>query len=117
MPNGGTLSIAAENLFIDENYARMYLDDSCIHTLLFCHGYWNWISPEIVNKIFEPFFRPGPRHGAWPSTVIGILKSHGGFVNVYSEVGKGTKFKVYLPAVEAMKRWKSKTSNLWGTKN
>jgi len=74
MPNGGTLSIAAENLFIDENYARMYLDAS-VGPYIVVSVTDTGTSPEIVNKIFEPFSRPksGPRHNGL-STVIGILK-------------------------------------------
>jgi len=67
MPNGGTLSIAAENLFIDENYARMYLDASVgPYIVVSVTDTGTGISPEIVNKIFEPFSRPKswPRHGA-----------------------------------------------------
>jgi two-component system cell cycle sensor histidine kinase/response regulator CckA len=61
------------------------------------------IPPEILDRIFEPFFTTkeiGQRYGTWSFNSIGIIKSHGGFVKVYSEVGNGTQFKVYLPAVE-----------------
>jgi len=104
MPHGGTLSISAENLFIDENYARMNLEaEMGFYIVITVADTGTGIPPEILDRIFEPFFttkEPGMGTGLGLSTVIGIIKSHGGFVDVYSEVGKGTEFKVYLPAVE-----------------
>ena len=106
MPQGGTLSISAENLFIDENYARMNLDATVgPYIVITVADTGTGIPPEILDRIFEPFFTTkelGKGTGLGLSTVVGIIKSHGGFVNVYSEVGRGTQFKVYLSAVEAM---------------
>ncbi|WP_017316186.1 hybrid sensor histidine kinase/response regulator [Mastigocladopsis repens] len=106
MPNGGTLSISAENVFIDENYARMHLEAKTgYYTLITVSDTGIGIPPEIIDRIFEPFFttkEQGKGTGLGLSTVIGIVKSHGGFVNVYSEVGSGTSFKIYLPAVQGI---------------
>lgn len=105
MPNGGRLSLSAENVFVDENYARMNLEANVgSYLLIRVADTGVGIPPEILDRIFEPFFTTkevGKGTGLGLSTVIGIIKSHGGFVNVYSEVGKGTEFKVFLPAVEA----------------
>lgn len=104
MPDGGTLSIEAENIVIDENYARMHLDASVgSYIVITVADTGTGIPPEIVDKIFEPFFTTkelGKGTGLGLATVVGIIKSHGGFVNVYSQVGRGTEFKVYLPASE-----------------
>jgi two-component system, cell cycle sensor histidine kinase and response regulator CckA len=106
MPNGGTLSICAENLFIDENYARMHLEAKTgPYTVTTVSDTGVGIPREVLDRIFEPFFttkEQGKGTGLGLSTVIGIVKSHGGFVNVYSEVGSGTSFKIYLPAVQEM---------------
>ena len=105
MPNGGTLSICAENIWIDENYAKLNIDakvGSYIVVTIADTGIG--IPPEIIDRIFEPFFTTkelGKGTGLGLSTVLGIVKSHGGFINVYSELGKGTEFKVYLPALDA----------------
>nr|WP_290224679.1 response regulator [Trichocoleus desertorum] len=104
MPEGGTLSLSAENLWIDENYVRMYIDAKVgPYVVLTVTDTGMGISPSDLDKIFEPFFTTkeiGKGTGLGLSTVIGIVKGHGGFVNVYSHLGKGTSFKVYLPAKE-----------------
>ncbi len=105
MPHGGILSIFAENLFIDENYARLNFDAKVgSYIVVTVADTGNGIPAEILDRIFEPFFTTkeiGKGTGLGLSTVLGIVKSHGGFVNVSSEVGKGTQFKVYLPVAEA----------------
>jgi PAS domain S-box-containing protein len=104
MPNGGTLKICAENILIDEHYARMNIDaQEGAYILISISDNGTGINSEILDRIFDPFFTTkevGKGTGLGLSTVLGIIKSHGGFVKVYSEVGKGTEFKVYLPAAE-----------------
>lgn len=105
MPDGGTLKISAENVFIDEHYARMNIEASVgpyIRITVADTGIG--MSPEVVDRIFEPFFTTkefGKGTGLGLSTVRGIITTHGGFVNVSSNIGRGTEFQVFLPAVEA----------------
>jgi PAS domain S-box-containing protein len=102
MPDGGKLSIVAENAVVDESYARMKLDvkvGNYVVTAISDTG--TGIPRKIIDKIFEPFFTTkeiGKGTGLGLSTVLAIVKSHEGFINVYSEMGKGTSFKVYIPA-------------------
>lgn len=104
MPNGGSLSVCAENLFVDENYARMNLDahvGSYVVVTVVDTG--TGIPAKVLERIFDPFFTTkeiGKGTGLGLSTAMGIVKSHGGFINVSSKVGR-TQFQVFLPAVEA----------------
>jgi PAS domain S-box-containing protein len=103
MPHGGRLLIEAENVWIDENYARMQPDARAgQYVVATLSDTGMGIAPEVLNHVFEPFFTTkeiGKGTGLGLSTALGIVKSHGGFLTVYSELGKGTRFKVHLPAV------------------
>jgi PAS domain S-box-containing protein len=102
MPNGGTLTLSAENFPVDEHYASMTPGAKAgPHVLFEVIDMGMGISREVIDKIFDPFFTTkeiGHGTGLGLSTVIGIVKNHGGFVSVYSEIGRGTTFKVFLPA-------------------
>jgi two-component system, cell cycle sensor histidine kinase and response regulator CckA len=104
MPYGGRLTIEAEEIHVDQTFAIMNIEAKRgPHVVITVTDTGVGIPPEIIDKIFEPFFTTkerGKGTGLGLSTVIGIVKNHGGFVNVYSEVGKGTRFKVYLPVVD-----------------
>jgi CheY-like chemotaxis protein len=104
LPDGGTLSIGAKNLFLNEQSARMNIDAKTgAYIVITISDTGIGIPPEILDRIFEPFFTTkevGKGTGLGLSTVIGIVKSHGGFVNVSSKLGQGTKFEVYLPSLE-----------------
>ncbi|HKA22903.1 MAG TPA: PAS domain S-box protein [Blastocatellia bacterium] len=101
MPAGGKLTIKAENIHIDDNYARMNLEAKPGRFVLITIADTGMgISPEVINRIFEPFFTTKEQSkgtGLGLSTALAIVKSHDGFINVYSEPGRGTQFKIYLP--------------------
>jgi len=105
MPEGGTLTLKLENQDFDESFARMtpgarpgrYV---CLSVTDTGEG----IAPEHLDKIFDPFFTTkelGKGTGLGLSTVLGIVQSHDGFIQVHSQPGRGTEFKAYLPASEA----------------
>jgi two-component system, cell cycle sensor histidine kinase and response regulator CckA len=106
MSEGGTLSLSATNLVIDENYMRMNLDAQVgPYVMVSVSDTGMGIPPEALDRIFEPFFTTkelGKGTGLGLSTVLGIVKSHGGFVEVLSSLGSGTQFKIYIPAVQAI---------------
>jgi CheY-like chemotaxis protein len=102
MPGGGKLTISAANLTLDKHFAGMHLEASPgPHVLLQVVDTGIGISPENLDRIFDPFFTTkevGKGPGLGLSVVLAIVKSHGGFIRTFSEVGKGTTFKIYLPA-------------------
>jgi PAS domain S-box-containing protein len=104
MPTGGMVTISAKNMLIDEAYARMNLDAQVgYYVVMTVADTGMGIPPEILDKIFDPFFTTKPvgkGTGLGLSTVLGIIKSHGGFINVSSIVQQGSKFELFLPAVE-----------------
>jgi PAS domain S-box-containing protein len=106
MPNGGILTISAKNRIIDETYARMYLDaHPGQYTVVTIADTGTGIPPELLERVFEPFFTTkelGKGTGLGLSTVLGIVKNYGGFVQVSSQVGRGTQFQVYLPIGEGI---------------
>lgn len=105
MPEGGLISIKAENILLDENYARMHIEAKPGRFLaITVSDTGPGMSPEIQSRIFEPFFTTKEMSkgtGLGLSTALTIVKSHGGFINVYSELHKGSQFSIYLPALES----------------
>ena len=102
MPEGGTLTISARNITIDAHYAGLNPEaQPGPYVSLQVEDNGMGMPASVVEKIFDPFYttkEQGKGTGLGLSTSLGIVKSHGGFIQVYSELGKGTKFRVYLPA-------------------
>jgi PAS domain S-box-containing protein len=115
MPDGGKLRIGADNVELDEELAKLspeakpgpYVRVSVADT-------GTGIPKENIPLIFDPFFTTkslAKGTGLGLSTVLGIVKSHGGFITVYSDLGKGTTFKVYLPATVSSEAAKQEGSS------
>lgn len=105
MPHGGTLTMEAAAVDIDELYARSVSDAKPGRYVCFkVADTGDGIPPDILDRIFDPFFTTKSQEkgtGLGLSTVLGIIKGHGGFVQVHSTVGKGSSFAVYLPASQS----------------
>jgi PAS domain S-box-containing protein len=102
MPQGGTLTIAAENITLDENHSRMHPDAKAgAYVSMAITDTGTGVPAGIREKIFEPFFTTkdvGMGTGLGLSTTLAIVKGHEGFITLDSELGKGTTFKIYIPA-------------------
>jgi PAS domain S-box-containing protein len=105
MPSGGTLTIETENLELNEKHFQRPLIDKepGPYIKLSIRDNGVGMDEETQTHIFEPFFTTkeiGKGTGLGMSTVYGIVKQNGGFIQVDSEKGRGTTFEIYLPAVE-----------------
>ena len=104
MPEGGTLLIETENVVIDQDYAHTHLGaEPGRYVLMSISDSGMGMDKKTLEHIFEPFFttkETGKGTGLGLASVFGIVQSHGGFILCYSEVGQGTTFKIYFPAME-----------------
>ena len=104
MPDGGNLTIMAENVVLPSNYPKLQ-PDSCggAYIAITVADTGVGMSPELLERIFEPFFTTkaiGEGTGLGLSTVWTIVNNHHGFIDMVSESEMGTQFKFYLPAID-----------------
>ncbi len=104
MPAGGVLTLRAENATVDENYARMRVEAAAgNYVKVTVEDTGVGMTHEVLGRIFDPFFTTkgvGKGTGLGLSTALAILKTHGGFMDVHSEIGRGSSFTAYLPAAD-----------------
>ncbi len=103
MPNGGELALLAENVLLSDAAKKLHPDAKPgPYLLITVADTGTGMTPEVQEKLFQPFFTTkefGKGTGLGLSTTLNIVQSHDGFIKVESQIGHGSSFRVYLPAI------------------
>ncbi|MGD9159948.1 MAG: ATP-binding protein, partial [Desulfobacteraceae bacterium] len=104
MPKGGELNIHTKNVRLDDAFCKPFdlSGGDYVHVSVADTG--TGISHEIMDKIFDPFFttkKSGKGTGLGLASAYGIIRNHKGMITVESEIGKGTRFNIYLPVINS----------------
>ena len=103
MPDGGDIFIQTENIYLSKDYCQSFEVPAGNYVKTSVTDTGSGIGKDIIERIFEPFFTTkdvGKGTGLGLASAYGIIKNHNGIIRVYSEIGNGTTFNIYLPAAD-----------------
>jgi two-component system cell cycle sensor histidine kinase/response regulator CckA len=111
MPGGGDLYVQTSNILLDQNFIKPFQVTSGKYVKISITDTGTGMDEETLQRIFEPFFttkQMGRGTGLGLASVYGIIKNHGGFIDVHSEKGKGASFDIFLPAIDGQNNLQNK---------
>jgi len=111
MPGGGDVYVRTNNIFLDQHFIKPYQISPGKYVKISITDTGTGMDKTTLQRIFEPFFttkKMGRGIGLGLSSVYGIIKNHGGFIDVQSEKGEGTSFYIYLPAMDAPEKFQDR---------
>ncbi|MDH3568541.1 MAG: ATP-binding protein, partial [Desulfobacteraceae bacterium] len=111
MPGGGDIFVQTNNILLDHHFIKPFQVTPGKYVKISITDSGTGMDEATLQRIFEPFFttkKMGRGIGLGLASVYGIIKNHGGFIDVYSEKGKGTSFYIYLPAIDTQSTLQNK---------